>query len=227
MKAILPVIAVLLFFASCTTQKGATKYMYTHRDVAAKVYADMFPIIETTDSSQYLEAKRKIDSLVAAALYRDAEAQAEAEQLKADIERLESQPIPEDCNEITEALFRQTGADKRRILRYEKAIADLQKAVDSLKPVKTTKESTAKTTDLENQLTACVIQKQKAIDEGNNWKTKFEKLEEKNKGNLIIRIPWWLIIVIVVLGGLFLFWRAKAGVLKGALKGALSKLKSS
>lgn len=58
------------------------------------------------------------------------------------------------------------------------------------------RENTARVATLENQL-------KEAIDEGlslsrdrDHYKSKYEELDKADKGKLVIRIPWWIVIVV-------------------------------
>jgi|GEM_PF-6686191 len=192
---------LVLSLAACTTAKKATRYMREHPPVAAELCAEMFPVeTSRTDSTEYLTSKRKADSLFSLIEQQRILDSIAAAEIVQTIDRLRLDSMNRDnitiCDSLNEELYRYASKEKKRADNLQGKVRELQTAVNNIEPKVEYIRDKAKEAVLQNQLN-------EAIDEGlslsrdrDSWKGKYEELSKKNKGKLIIRIPWWILILL-------------------------------
>lgn len=218
------VLALMLLLFSCSPSKKAHKYFNDHPKEFAQDCADAFPVKESTDSSAYKEAIGKIDSLAKAMKDDSAKNADEKDIMMADIERL-SNLAPNDCDSLSEAIYRYAAAETKRADKAEKKADALAVAARNVKPIEIRVENTARVEALQQQLNDCIDAGLQESREKDFWKKKYEDEVKLNKGKMVIRIPWFWIILFGGLLGIMLGLRLK-GIALNPLKWFITKKSS-
>lgn len=185
-------LALLLF--SCNPANKARRYFALHPEDFAQNCADAFPVKESTDSAGYIESQNRIDSLLDAMKEDSSRHAEEKDIMMGDIDRL-SRLAPDDCDSLSEAIYRYAAAETKRADAAEINVKKLKDAAKSIKPVIIEKENTARVEALTYQLKECIDHGLKESREKDFYKDKYEQEVKRNKGKLVIRIPWLLLVI--------------------------------
>lgn len=230
MRLFLRIFFLTLFIQSCFTpekaKKQQDKILRKHPEVAAEKIRTAFPCVTTSvDSLEYLKSMKSLDSLL-----KDTASKlvtATADRIKKVKDSLRLAIIGEKdstmrCEEERDGLLdyasklqvKNEGLE-RELQRNISVIKTLAEQVRNIKPIVKTIEDSAK-------IYVAMLAQTKAEKEALEWKLKYEidhkwrvEKEAKEKGKLIIMIPWMWIIVLMSIIGLLVFLRLKFGLLKG------------
>jgi hypothetical protein len=145
-------------------------------EIGAAFCADKYPVRVRTDSTGYLASRRTIDSL--AQVLRDDSLITvfERESLMAEIDRIRAEmPMPEDCDSLSEGIYRLVAKERQRGDRLQRANEGLIRAVGSLKPIRDTVENTARVRECEIIRDKAVLLAEDYKKEAAEWKAKAKK----------------------------------------------------
>lgn len=218
-----------LTLAGCYTPKKAEQQTHRALDkypgVSAGIIRERFPCVTTkTDSASYLnridQLKRMADSMSSLVGYSEARAKQIADSLTALI-RTDSSGY--DCEKEARQAYQYAGKIQSQ-LEAEKATSNkLRATINALvedarkNPVTRYVEDKANTYILEAEKASLrddLAKTKKLYDEDHAWR---QKQEKKNRGKVVIRIPWWLIALLGV--GLILKLKSKIPVISKLFAG--------
>ena len=186
-------IILILFFASCMTTKKATSYLEDKGELP-KICADKFPVKVVTDSTEYKKSKAAIDSLVKSLKNDSLISESERQALVKEIEEIrKSIKEPENCDSLSEGIYRLAAKEKRRGDVLEEKNKALAAAVNNLKPIRDTVENTARVAQLQGDVSNCIeelnkkdVRNAETAEDRDGWKKKAKQ-------------RWWIIIALLVL----------------------------
>lgn len=185
---------VLLLLISCNPVKKATQVMKDHPDKLAELCAEEFPPVIVSDSTAFLESKKKIDSLISSFESEKQLSDEERQALFETIDWLNRQPIP-DCDSLSDAVYRLAAKEKQRADKLQDLNHQLRTEVNNIKPVIEKVSDKAMETVLRNQvndLIGTVTHRDQTISQLEPWKGKAKK-------------RWWIMIGVIAAAGLWTF----------------------
>jgi len=156
---------LLVGLASCYTENKArqqfSKAAIAYPKLPADYCATTYPVNAVTDSTDYKNSKRIIDSLASALLNDSLLSNDERIRLTLEIERVRSLIVePKNCDSLSNTIYKLVSREKQRCDKLQSAYNNLLVASQNLKPVHDTVENTAKlkACELDNsQLTSLLI----------------------------------------------------------------------
>jgi len=156
---------LLVGLASCYTENKArqqfSKAAIAYPKLPADYCATTYPVNVVTDSTEYKNSKRIIDSLASALLNDSLLSNDERIRLTLEIERVRSLIVePKNCDSLSNTIYKLVSREKQRGDKLQSAYNNLLVASQNLKPVHDTVENTAKlkACELDNsRLTALLV----------------------------------------------------------------------
>lgn len=218
--ALLLVVIVAALLPGCYTEQKATKQVDKaagqYPEMVAKKTRDKFPCITTSvDSSQYLSSIDSLKKYLGAAEKETDAVKARQQHiydsLVQQIGLASNEFIVYDCGEETKAAYAYAAKLQAKTEQQEKTINKLTSSIGSIKPVYVKTEDSAKIFLYQKELS-------RANDSTLYYKTLYQadhewrlKKEQREKGNLVILIPWILIIAAALIGALLVFIQVRSG----------------
>lgn len=203
---VLILILFVLSLCGCYSERKAKgqfgKAVTAYPTIAANYCSLTFPERVVTDSTAYKKSLAVIDSLANSLKQDSLISQEERERLSNEIERIRNSIIePENCDSLSEAIYRLAAKEQRRGNILEEKNKQLIKAANSIKPIHDTVEST----HLQAALASCRLEQGKIVDLLTDKTAEVKEWRKKAKNR------FW---VIAGMGGaiglwLFLFIRRK------------------
>ncbi len=194
------IVVVLAVLISCSPSKKAHEYFSKHPNEFATDCNDAFPVKESTDSSGFKQSLFRIDSLTATIDQTKQDYDLAIDILKDNIADLQER-APRECDSLTDAIYRYAATQSKRADESENKVRQLSQAIKNSQPVEVVRENTARVKALEQQLQLCSDAGLQESREKDFWKKKYEDLDAKGKGNMVLYIPWWLIILLAAFAG--------------------------
>lgn len=216
MRNLITLLALTVLLAGCYNQRKAvdqmTRGIQEYGDTARKIFRDKYPCITTTyDSSKFLGSIKDLEFI----LWRKNDSlRKTAQRLQAVRDSVRQVLTGDDCPQLLSQATDYIAALNIENQDLKEDIAEFKKRVPLIKPVIQLVEDSSKIRDAYQVRDREAGARVKAETERDHFRGLWEREQARNKGKIVIRIPWWLIIVLAI-GGVAA-WKRKflAGIFK-------------
>lgn len=184
---------ILVMLPGCgyTRDKAQSQFgkaVLTFPEIGANFCEITYPVRTRTDSTEYKRSRDIIDSILRVFKTDSLISQSERDSLLRDIERVRALiKVPEDCDSLSDAIYRLAAKERQRADRLQEANSKLAAAAANVKPIRDTVENTAR---VEN----CELERKKVVGlfEGERAEKEVWKKRARTRG----MIMWGLFIAI-------------------------------
>lgn len=210
MRNLIILLALTVLLAGCYNQRKAvdqmTRGIDQYGDTARKIFRDKYPCITTTyDSSKFLGSIKDLEFI----LWRKNDSlRKTAQRLQAVRDSVRQVLTGDDCPQLLGQATDYIAALNVENQDLKEDIAEFKKRVPLIKPVIQMVEDSSKIKDAYQARDREAAARVKAEAERDHYKQLWEEEQARNKGKLVLRVPWWLLVLAAVGGAAI--WKRKS-----------------
>lgn len=198
---------LLVILSSCYNQKKAVKQavkaMNEYPDTTGAIFREEFPCVPVSvDSSGFKESIAELEKKLDTAKTQRADTVKRLQEVTDSLKKLREQMNSDDCPTLLEnaelygaRMQVENEQLKSDLQKKDASLSEARRLLKNIKPIKETVEDSSK-------IWAAIGDRdrvQKLYDIDHAWRV---EREAKDKGKVLIRIPEWIIIVLLIIGGL-------------------------
>lgn len=204
---IITLIILSFLLSSCYNQKKAVKQavkaMTEYPDTTGAIFREEFPCVPVSvDSTGFKESIAALEKQLDTAKAQKQDTVKRLQEVTDSLKKLREQMTADDCPTLLEnaemygaRMQVENEQLKSDLSKKDASLSEARRLIKNIKPIKETVEDSSK-------IWAAIRERdrvQKLYDIDHAWRT---EREAKDKGKVLIRIPEWIIIVLLIIGGL-------------------------